>query len=106
MHRILVLLVVFGLTAAPAQAADPAQAFKDHCAKCHGETGASDTAPGKALKVPPLAGDAKIAGMSVADIVAAVKGNEKHTKASVLKAVSDADLEAAATRAKELAGAK
>ena len=41
-----------------AVAADGAAVFKAQCAKCHGDTGNSDTTIGKAMKVPPLAGDA------------------------------------------------
>ena len=94
------------LLATPALAADGAQVFKTHCAKCHGETGKADTPAGKALKVPVLAGDAKIAGASVADVVKSIKGIEMHGKSGVLKGLSDADIEAAAGQAKTLAGGK
>jgi len=94
------------LLATGAFAADGAAVYKSHCAKCHGETGKADTPAGKALKVPALAGDAKVSGSSVADLVTAIKGNEKHGKAGVLKGMSDADVEAAATQAKTLAGGK
>ena len=94
------------LATGAAFAADGAAVFKSHCAKCHGETGKADTPAGKALKVPALAGDAKVSGSSVADLVTAIKGNEKHGKAGVLKGMSDADVEAAATQAKTLAGGK
>lgn len=87
-------------------AADGAQVYKDHCAKCHGDTGHADTAAGKALKAPALAGDAKVAGASVADLAKSIKENEKHGKAGVLKDVSDEDIGAAATFVKSLAGAK
>lgn len=90
--------------ATTAFAADGAAIFKQNCASCHGETGTSDTAAGKAMKVPHLAGDAKVAGMSDADIVAAIKANEKH--ATMLKKVKDDDLAAAAAFVKGLAGGK
>ena len=94
------------LLATPALAADGAQVFKTHCAKCHGETGKSDTPAGKALKVPALAADAEVGGASVADLVKAIKENAKHAKSGVLKGLSDADVEAAASQAKTLAGGK
>ena len=85
-------------------AADGAALFKQHCASCHGDTGKADTAAGKALKVPPLAGDAKVAGMSDADVIAAIKTNEKHK--SFLKKLSDDDLATVATHVKGIAATK
>ena len=55
------------------------------------------------MKVPALAGDAKIAGMADADLVKAITENKKHAG---LKAVSADDLAAAAKFAKGLAGGK
>jgi len=54
--------------------------------------------------VPHLAGDTKVAGMSDADVIAAIKANPKH--ASVLKTLSDADVAAVATYVKGLAAGK
>jgi len=85
-------------------AEDPGAVYAAQCAKCHGESGKADTPAGKAVKAPALAGDAKIAGMSVADIAAAIKGNEKHK--SFAAKLSAEQIEAAATKAKELAGGK
>jgi len=96
-----VLVLVGGLSTMPASAAD---VFKEKCASCHGETGHAETAAGKAMKVPALAGDAKVAAMSQADIVAAIKANPKH--ASMLKKLSDDDVAAAAARVKEVAATK
>ncbi len=90
--------------ASAAFAADGAAVFKANCAACHGETGKSDTAAGKAMKVPHLSGDAKVAAMSDADIVAAIKANEKH--AAVLKKLKDDDIAAVATYVKGVAGGK
>jgi mono/diheme cytochrome c family protein len=87
-----------------ALAADGAALFKQNCASCHGATGQADTPASKALKVPALAGDAKVAGMSDADVAAAIKANAKH--AAVLKKLSDADVAAVATYVKGLAAAK
>ena len=94
------------LLATGAFAADGAEVYKARCAKCHGDTGHADTAAGKALKVPAFAGSAKVADASVADLVKSIKENAKHGKSGVLKDVSDADIEAAATHATGLAGAK
>jgi len=87
-----------------ATAEDGAAVYKAQCAKCHGESGNADTPAAKTLKVPKLTGDAKVAGMSVPDIVAAVKANEKHK--SFIKKLSDEQITAAAGQAKSLAGGK
>jgi mono/diheme cytochrome c family protein len=78
--------------------------FTADCAKCHGETGQSDTQAGKTLKVPQLKGDAKVAAMSVDDIVKAAKENEKHK--SFIKKLTDEQIGAAAGVAKPIAGGK
>jgi mono/diheme cytochrome c family protein len=87
-----------------ALAADGAAVFKQHCVSCHGETGKSDTAAGKALKVPALAGDAKVAAMADADVAAKVKSNDKHK--TFMKKLTDDDVAAAAAYVKGLAAAK
>jgi mono/diheme cytochrome c family protein len=84
-------------------AADGAAIYKTQCAKCHGDTGHADSPAAKAMKAPALAGDAKIAGMSDAELVTKIKENKKHV---TLKSVSDADLTAVAAHVKQLAGAK
>ena len=89
---------------AAALGADGAALFKEHCAKCHGETGKADTPAGKAMKVPPLAGDAKVAGMSDADVAAKIKGNDKHK--AFIKKLTDDDVAAVAAYVKGVAGAK
>ena len=99
------LVVAFSLTVANVSlAADGAALFKQNCASCHGETGKADTPAGKAMKVPALAGDAKVAGMSDAELTAAIKANAKH--AAVLKKVTDADIPAVAAYVKGLPAAK
>jgi mono/diheme cytochrome c family protein len=87
-----------------ATAEDGAAVYKAQCAKCHGDTGEADTPAAKTLKVPKLKGDAKVGGMSVPDIVAAVKANEKHK--SFIKKLSDEQITAAAGQAKQIAGGK
>jgi mono/diheme cytochrome c family protein len=93
------------LTVASASlAADAAALFKQHCASCHGESGKADTAAGKALKVPALAGDAKVAAMADADVIAKIKSNAKH--AAALKKLTDADVATLATYVKGVAAGK
>jgi mono/diheme cytochrome c family protein len=106
MRHAIPLVTALGLAVASVSlAADGAAIFKQHCASCHGETGKSDTAAGKAMKVPALAGDAKVAGMSDADLVAAIKANKKHAPA-LKKVTADDDLAAVATYVKGVAAAK
>lgn len=81
-----------------------ADLFKTQCAKCHGDTGKSDTAVGKKMNIPPLAGDAKIAAMSGDDISKQLLAAEKHPKA--VKNMSAADAAAVAAYVKQLAGGK
>jgi hypothetical protein len=51
--------------------------------------------------VPPLAGDAKVAGMADADVATKVKPNEKHK--TFMKKLSDGDVAAVAAYVKGLA---
>jgi mono/diheme cytochrome c family protein len=83
-------------------AADGAAVYKGQCAKCHGDTGKADTSTAKAMKVKPIAGDAKVAGMSDADLIAQIKGNKKHAGLKL----NEADLVAVATYVKQLASGK
>jgi cytochrome c len=81
-----------------------AQVFKEQCAKCHGDAGKSDTSMGKKMKIPPIAGDAKIAATSDEDLVKEILAAEKHPKG--VKNMSAADAAAAAAHVKGLASAK
>jgi mono/diheme cytochrome c family protein len=99
MLRTITLTAVFVFVATATWAADGAAVYKTHCAKCHGDTGKAESAAGKAMKVPAF--DAKVGAMSADEIVAKVKANAKH--ATVMKAVGDDDLAAAAAHVKELA---
>src|ERR1044072_8658356 len=101
--RILVTILALGasLVIPPwAAAEDGAAVFKAQCAKCHGGTGEADTPAAKTLKVPKLKGDAKVAGMSLDDIVKSVKENQKHK--SFIAKVTDDQIKAAAEHAKQL----
>lgn len=93
------LLFAFG---SAAWAADGADIFKDQCAKCHGDTGLSDTPSGKKMKIDPIAGNAEVAAASVADLAKGIKEAKKHPKA--VKGLSDDDVTAVATFTKKLAG--
>lgn len=84
--------------------ADGAAVFKDQCAKCHGDTGSSDTPVGKALELAPLAGDADLAATPDAEIVVKIKGATKHPTA--IKEMPDDALNAVAGHVRELAGGK
>ena len=100
--RVLMGLVAVMFVTSAAQAADGAAIFKEQCAKCHGDTGQSDTTIGKAMKVPALAGDANIQKMSEADVAARIKGNAKHQP--TIKSLTDDDINAVAAYVKQLAG--
>ena len=101
--RFVTFAAALALLSAPvAYAADGAAVYKDQCAKCHGETGHADTTVAKTLKVAPLAGDAKVAAMTEAEVVERIKTNEKHPQK--IRGLSDEDLTAAAGVAKQLAG--
>jgi mono/diheme cytochrome c family protein len=102
--RILGTAMLIGAALVMPGSAGAGDAFKTNCAKCHGETGESDTSAGKTLKVPHLKGDAKVAGMSIDDIVAAVKGNAKHK--SFVGKLSDDQIKDAAGTVKQIAGGK
>jgi mono/diheme cytochrome c family protein len=95
-------LAVVLLVGSAAWAADGAAVYKDQCAKCHGAEGKSDTPVAEKMKIPPLVGDAELAAMSEADIVAHVKGVKKHPPKTT--GLSDGDLNAVAAHVKRLAG--
>ncbi|MBI3784094.1 MAG: c-type cytochrome [Deltaproteobacteria bacterium] len=95
------IVVASWVGAAGAFAADGAALYKAQCSKCHGDDGKADSPTAKAMKAPALAGNAKLAGMSAADIAKSVKENKKH--ASVTAKMSDDDLAAVAGHVKTLA---
>lgn len=82
---------------------DGVAVFKARCAKCHGESGKTDTAGARALKVRPLANDAELARMAPADIVKAIKSDPKHQGVGAVNGLEDTELEAAAVFVKKLA---
>ena len=84
--------------------ADGAEIYKSQCAKCHGDSGKSDTGPGKAMKIAPIAGNAAIAAMSADDLVKKIKELAKHPTG--IKSLSDSDAKAVGEFVKQLASAK
>jgi len=104
MLRTITPAAVLLLAATTTWAAEGAAVYKTNCAKCHGDTGHADTSVAKAMKVPALAGDEKVASMADADVVTRIKTNQKH--AAFIKSLSDDDVTAVAAYVKKLAGAK
>lgn len=96
-----ILLPLLLVAATGAAAADGAALYKQHCANCHGESGKADTPVAKAMKVPALAGDATVAGMSEADLQKKIAENAKHQ--AFIKKLSADDVSAVATYVKGLA---
>jgi mono/diheme cytochrome c family protein len=96
--------VVLLLASAAPLWADGAQLFKEKCAKCHGDTGTSDTAVAKKMKIPPIAGNAKIAATSAEDLAKQILAAEKHPKG--IKSLSAGDAAAVAAYVKGLASGK
>jgi mono/diheme cytochrome c family protein len=78
---------------AESAAAEVTAVFRARCARCHGEDGRSDTSLDRVLKVRPIVGDAALARLTRAEIVKAVRTNEKH--AGVIDLAGD-DLQKAA----------
>ena len=97
------VVAVVLLVGSVAWAADGAAVYKEQCAKCHGAEGKSDTPVGEKLKIPPIAGNAKIAAMPESEIAALIKGTKKHPPKTT--EMSDGDLSAVAGHVKGLAGA-
>lgn len=103
MRTMIVTATVLTFLAAPsAFAADGAAIYKARCASCHGDEGQADTKAAKAMKVPPLAGDANVQKMSADDVVKRIKENKKHP--SAVKSLGDDDVKAVAEVVKKLAG--
>jgi mono/diheme cytochrome c family protein len=100
---VLCRLLAAGTAPAAPRPPDGAAVFKARCARCHGESGRTDTASGRVLKVRPLVADDQLARMTVEDIVTAIRTDAKHQAVGALGDVSDRELEAAARFVKELA---
>jgi mono/diheme cytochrome c family protein len=101
---ILAAVVLLGASAAPLRADSGSDIFKQQCAKCHGASGASDTGIAKTKKIPPIAGDAKIAAMSDADLAKQILSAEKHP--AKIKQLSADDAASVAAYVKGLASGR
>jgi len=102
--RTITILTAFVLVASggAAWAADGAATFGTKCAGCHGADGKADTKAAQAMKVPALAGDAHVAGMTEEQVVETIKANPKHKGA--IASLSEDDFKALASHVKGLAG--
>lgn len=100
---VLAMAVAEVLVATPGRCELGAEVFHARCAKCHGETGKTEPAIARALKVRPLANDPALARLTPAEIVGLIKSDPKHRGVVDLKDVTDADVEAAAFYVRELA---
>jgi len=105
LHPTTVVLAVMlasgaGTKARERQAAGGEAVFRARCARCHGETGRSDTPYGRSLKVAPLRSDPRLATMKAADIAKRVRSDAKHRAVVEL---DEGDLDAAATFVRKLA---
>lgn len=103
-RRFFAAVVVVLACAAPLWADSGAQLFKEQCAKCHGDTGTSDNPVAKSMKIPPIAGDAKIAATSDEDLAKQILAAEKHPKG--IKSLSAGDAASVAAYVKGLASGK
>lgn len=92
-----------GAAVTDAGAQDAATVYKAWCARCHGESGKSDTPEARALKVRPFVHDPKFAKMALADIVHAIRSNPKHRDMGAMIGLEDSEVGAAAVFVKELA---
>lgn len=97
-HAILAFASAVAGVALVASAADPASNWKEHCAKCHGDTGKGDTKMGKKLSIADLT-DAKVqAKFTDADALKAMKEGVKDKDGKVamkpVENVSEADMKA------------
>lgn len=96
------ILLTFGVVTAAifatASAADVAENWKEHCAKCHGETGKGDTKMGKKLSIKDLTEATTQAKFTDADALKAMKEGIKDKSDKVamkpVENVSEADMKA------------
>ena len=82
---------------------DGGSVFRERCARCHGDSGRSDSVESRALKVRPLVGDAKLAQMAPAEIANAIKSDPKHHSMGALTDLDESALGAAAAYVKKIA---
>ena len=90
----------FTLSLVLAAGLDGTALYDANCAKCHGATGAADTAVGKAMMATAF-NDPKWANVEPKTVVQHFHDNPKHK--AIASKVSDADLEAITAHLRELA---
>lgn len=97
MKRVLLLAAVSSL-AVTAYAFDPAAAWTDQCAKCHGKTGQGDTKMGKKLSIKDYS-DAKVQSeftdaQAFKAIKEGVADNTGKVRMKAIEGISDDDAKA------------
>jgi len=97
MKRALLLAALSSL-AVTAYAFDPAAAWTDQCAKCHGKTGAGDTKMGKKLSIKDYSDAAEQAKFTDEDAFKAIKLGRTDASGKVrmkaIEGLTDADIKA------------
>ena len=102
MKRLLLLLLagLTGLTVA-AYAFDPAAAWADQCAKCHGKTGQGDTKMGKKLSIKDYSDSTVQATFTDDEAFKAIKEGRNDQSGKVrmkaIEGMADADMKAMVT---------
>ena len=102
MLAVVVLWCRLGLAQPPAEN-DGAAVYKARCARCHGESGKTDTSVGRVLKVAPLVDDPRLARMTPEEIARLILSDPKHQGVVEL---DRNDVEAAAVFVKRLAAGR
>lgn len=97
MKRLLLLTALSGL-AVTAYAFDPAAAWTDQCAKCHGKEGHGDTKMGKKLSIKDYTDAKTQADFTDAQAFKAIKegvaDNTGKVRMKAIEGISDADAKA------------
>ena len=97
-HLLRLLAAAAASVALAAFGADAAANWKEHCAKCHGDTGKGDTKTGKKLGITDLTDPAVQAKFADADAFKAMKEGLKDKSDKVtmkpIENVSEADMKA------------
>ena len=92
------LLAALSSLAVTAYAFDPAAAWTDQCAKCHGKTGAGDTKTGKKLSIKDYSLTAEQAKFTDEEAFKAIKLGRTDASGKVrmkaIEGLTDADIKA------------
>ena len=97
MKRVFLIAALSSL-AVSAYAFDPAAAWTDQCAKCHGKTGNGDTKMGKKLSIKDYSSAAEQAKFTDEEAFKTIKEGSKDSSGKVrmkaIEGLSDADIKA------------